>query len=184
MPGKFAIKKLSRSDLTFFEWHSKKYPDVRQKSINLNADVFIDELYPDLPKTVGLDRKVRIDLFIYGPQNAPELNLQRKIVRSEGSKNWRLNGEFVLNPEDSPARFNILEPDDIGIFEFTGVPLPSTIRMILLARQDPTDVALYQELSNLFQGRDCSAVEKLDRIKPGLREYNVLPAPLPQTPPG
>jgi hypothetical protein len=31
---------------------------------------------------------------------------------------------------------------------------------------------------------NCSAVEKLDRIKPGLREYNVLPAPLPQTPPG
>jgi hypothetical protein len=29
----------------------------------------------------------------------------------------------------------------------------------------------------------CSAAEKLDRIKPGLSEYSVLPAPRPQTPP-
>jgi hypothetical protein len=27
----------------------------------------------------------------------------------------------------------------------------------------------------------CSAAENLDRIKPSLREYNVLPVPLPQT---
>jgi len=47
MSRKLAVKRLTTSDLTFFEWHFKNRPAGKQKAINLNADVF-NELYPTL----------------------------------------------------------------------------------------------------------------------------------------
>jgi hypothetical protein len=92
MIRKLAIKRLTASDLTLFEWHFRNQAlGGNQKAINLNADVFIDKLYPGLPeiaaKTGG---KIPLDLFIYGPGLEPEYNLQRKIVKFGTYKNWRL----------------------------------------------------------------------------------------------
>ena len=44
MSQKLAIKRLTASDLTFFEWHYRRTPAVRQKAINLNAVIFWDGL--------------------------------------------------------------------------------------------------------------------------------------------
>ena len=123
MPAKLAIKKLSASDLTFFEWHFRHNNAGNQKAINLNADIFIKELYPSLPDNPSINNKSRlpIDLYIYGPGSSPELNLQRKITKQVSYKNWRLNGEFVNDPE-SPERFKPLEKGDFVVFEFAGEP--------------------------------------------------------------
>ena len=48
MMDKLALKRLTASDLTFFEWHFKNRNVGNQKAINLNADVFSDQLYPAL----------------------------------------------------------------------------------------------------------------------------------------
>lgn len=87
MPRKLVLKRLTSSDLTFFDWTYKHHPAGNQKAINLNADVFVEKLYPGL-SDLSSPRKFPMDVFIYGPGVAGEYNLQRKIVRSEHSKNW------------------------------------------------------------------------------------------------
>ena len=46
MINKLALKRLTASDLTLFEWHFNYRNAGNQKAINLNADVFKDQLYP------------------------------------------------------------------------------------------------------------------------------------------
>ena len=46
---KLALKRLSRSDLTFFEWQFRHVNAGNQKSINLNKIILIDKFYPSLP---------------------------------------------------------------------------------------------------------------------------------------
>src|SRR5438445_3381780 len=115
MPRRLAVKRLTASDLTFFEYQVRTRDVGNQKAINLNADVFIDQLYPVLPDyAVETAGRIPIDLSVYGPNAAPLHDLQRKIVKFGSYKNWRLNGEFVHNPDDSPERYNSLEPGDLG----------------------------------------------------------------------
>lgn len=102
-----------------FEWQFRNKNAGNQKSINLNADVFIDRLYPSLQDTdVGRNGRVPLDLFLYGPGNARAWNLQRKIIKGGSYKNWRLNGEYIANPPDQPNRFDVLVPGDFVIFDF------------------------------------------------------------------
>lgn len=49
--SRIAVKTLTGSDLTLFEWHFRNKNAGNQKSINLNANIFIDELYPYLSNT-------------------------------------------------------------------------------------------------------------------------------------
>lgn len=53
--SKIAVKCLTSSDLTLFTWHFDHTVGSRQIAINLNADIFIKKLYPELfwPKKVG-----------------------------------------------------------------------------------------------------------------------------------
>src|SRR5258708_30409050 len=98
MIKKLAIKKLTKSDLTLFKWQVENNKAGHQKAINLSAIVFIKELFPALAEEAKLNGragKFSVDLDIFGPGNAPCLNLQRKIVKFGEYKNWRLNGEFV-----------------------------------------------------------------------------------------
>lgn len=43
---RFAIKRLSRSDLTFFEYQFRRQQAGNQKSINLNRNVFVEYHLP------------------------------------------------------------------------------------------------------------------------------------------
>lgn len=160
---RLAVKRLTASDLTFFEWHYRNRPAGNQKAINLNADVFVDELYPGLPETAAeKDGRLPLDLFVYGPGLAGEYNLQRKVIKHGSYKNWRLDGEFIYNPEGSPDRFNILEPRDFVVFEFSGSVAPTSARAVFLARNEPEDQALWQVFDGFVGGRSMVAIDLRD----------------------
>src|SRR5688500_2960249 len=94
------LKRLPASDLTFFEWQHRNRPAGNQKAITLNADVFVAQMYPALPQIAAeSDGRLPIDLVIHGPGLRPPVNLQRKIIKHGSYKNWRLDGEFIYNPE-------------------------------------------------------------------------------------
>lgn len=149
--AKLALKRLTASDLTLFEWHFRNRNAGNQKAINLNRNVFVDALYPALPDAaVEHEGRLPLDLTIIGPGGKGEVNLQRKIIKFGAYKNWRLNGEFIYNPEEDPDRFNELRPDDVALFEFVGRVVPASARMVLVGKNYAYDTALYTALDGLL----------------------------------
>ena len=147
MLDKLALKRLTASDLTFFEWHFRNGDAGNQKAINLNADVFTGQLYPALRER---QNKIGIDLRIAGPAAAKPINLQRKIIKGSAYKNWRLDGEFVYNPEDAPSRFNLLSPGDLALLGFEGKLKPDTVTLLLVAKAVFEDQILFQGLDDVL----------------------------------
>lgn len=173
---KLALKRLTASDLTFFEWHFKNENAGNQKAINLNRNVFVDLLYPALPDVAAeKEGRLPIDLTIFGPDGKVGLNLQRKIVKLGAYKNWRLNGEFVHNPETDPTRFNELRPNDLALFEFAGVVVPMSARVILLSEGGPKDGGLHEALSEMLGAGTMGALTQrqladvIDAVNPDLQ---------------
>ncbi len=76
------------------------------------------------------------------------MNLQRKIIKIGSYKNWRLNGEFIYDPETDSERFHSLQPDDIVLLEFVGDIVPNAMKAFFLSRYIPEDIAAYQALNN------------------------------------
>ena len=141
--GKLAIKRLTASDLTIFKWQFDNSPS-NQKSINLNANVFIDELYPTLSSTdAGRAGRLPLDLYLHGPGYAKAWNLQRKIIKGISYKNWRLNGEYISNPDESTERFNVLAAGDFVIFDFEGELFPTAARAVFVSANVAEDVRLH-----------------------------------------
>ncbi len=160
MLRKFALKRLTASDLTFFEWHFRNHNAGNQKAINLNADVFIDQLYPGLPGLVlAKNGRVPVDLYLYGPGLEQELNLQRKIIKFGSYKNWRLDGEFIYDPSTNPARFHALQPNDIALFEFSGDTEPESLKIFFIAQSAAEDKMLYQVLNTILAGRGMISIQ-------------------------
>lgn len=143
MKRKIALKRLSSSDLTLFEHHYRNTTGAKQKGINLDRSVFIDQLFPTVPDLVGLGR-IPLDLSVYGPGLAGLHNLQRKVKKE--AKNWRLNGELIFNPPEEPSRYDLLAKNDYAILDFAGDPEPHAARMYLVARGVAQDMALYAAL--------------------------------------
>lgn len=159
MSKKIAVKKLTASDLTFFVWHFRNRNAGNQKAINLNADVFIDLLYPSLPETEQAKLgRIPIDLYVYGPGLEGELNIQRKIVKTPSYKNWRLNGEFV-DDVNNPERFSPLGEGDFVVIEFTGELFPQSARAFFVSRVVPEDVALHSVFVNHLGGNRMMALD-------------------------
>ena len=156
MPRKLAIKRLTVSDLTFFAWQHKNNPSSKQKAINLNVNVFVEELYPGLRDST--QNRLPIDVFIYGPGLAGEYNLQRKIVKTVGAKNWRLNGEIVANPEDNPSRFDTLANNDFAIFDFSEGVIPSSVKLVFIAAAISEDKNVHYALNQLLDGTSMIAL--------------------------
>ena len=151
MARKLTIKRLTKSDLTIFYWHFINHRAGNQKAINLNADILVEKLYPDLDSFAQEQNgKLPIDLFIYGPGLGREYNLQRKIIKWRTYKNWRLDGEYVLNPDESPDRFNSLQPNDYGILEFIGAGKPSAMKIFLVAAEVEEDKGLHAAITEKF----------------------------------
>jgi hypothetical protein len=66
MQRRIAIKRLTASDLTLFEWHFRNENAGNQKSINLNADIFIDQMFPSLPEVAQLKNwRIPVDCIIF-----------------------------------------------------------------------------------------------------------------------
>jgi hypothetical protein len=158
MPRKLVLKRLTASDLTLFKFHFFNRPAGKQKAINMDAAVFVRELYPSLPEAALAlpGGRIPLDLSIYGPGTAGVHNLQRKILKQE--KNWRLNGEYIDNPDDMPDRYNDLREGDFALFEFIGFPLPTTAKVALVSKSDRDDVKLHRELMNRFGDASMTAV--------------------------
>lgn len=149
MKRKITVKRLSASDLTLFEHHFRQTSGAKQKAFNLDTSVFVKELYPGLPERmdIGSDR-LPLDLQIYGPGMAELHNLQRKILKQQ--KNWRLNGELIVNPPEKADRYNELAKGDFAIIEFLGVAEPKSARIYLVASANSSDHELHNALMDKF----------------------------------
>ncbi|MHC1789004.1 protein NO VEIN domain-containing protein [Solidesulfovibrio sp.] len=146
MSGKIALKRLTRSDLTIFQHHLAIQHAGKQKSINLNADVFVNQLFPALPDTdEGKTGYLGLDLQLLGPGLHGALRLQRKIIKGGSYKNWRLNGE-IIPAAVTADRFDPLAPGDFVIFDFSGDIIPSSARLLFVAAAVPEDAALHRSL--------------------------------------
>jgi hypothetical protein len=150
MSRKLLLKRLTASDLTLFKYHFLNRPAGKQKAINMDAGVFVRQLYPSLPEAVlALPRgQVPLDLSIYGPGTAPVHKQIRKILKQQ--KNWRLNGEYIDNPDDAPDRYNELREGDFAVFEFTGFPLPTAAKIALISKSNADDTQLHLEFERRF----------------------------------
>ncbi len=159
MSRKLAIKRLTASDLTLFKWHFQNRPAGKQKAINMDARVFVHTLYPGLPETVLSlpGNRIPLDLSLYGPGITPVHNIQRKILKQE--KNWRLDGEYIDNPDEAPSRYNSLREGDLAVLEFAGAPIPVAMRVVLVSTSSKEDTALHVELTKLCAGASMIAVE-------------------------
>lgn len=142
------MKKLTASDLTFFKWHFENNNAGNQKAINLSRNVFIDVLYPSLPDVIAerSDGKIPITLYTYGPGLAEVYPLQRKIIKTHAYKNYRLNGEFIFDPEEAPDRFNSLKPSDVAVMGFEGNVYPTALHIAYLAANLDTDKSLCEAI--------------------------------------
>lgn len=143
---KFAVKLLKRSDLTFFEPQYRMVNAGNQKSLNLNKSVLIDQFYPALAE-LAHKALLPVTLEIWGPNAASRLRLSRSITKE--AKNWRLNGEFVHNPDVEPDRFNALAVDDIALLRFEGVAAPQAVTLVLISAAAPSDGLLHSRLAPL-----------------------------------
>lgn len=145
MPRKLALKRLTASDLTLFKWHFENRPAGKQKAFNLDTRILVGEFYPQLGEPSNLPYpRFPLDLYLLGPGLASTNNLQRKILKQQ--KNWRLNGELIHDPEDDPGRYEALVPGDFAFLEFAGGVVPTTARVVLVARSLPADAAVHREL--------------------------------------
>src|SRR5690349_10097613 len=125
MPRKLALKRLTASDLTLFKWHFQNHPAGKQKAFNLDANVLVGRLFPQLGEPALVPHpRYPLGLYLYGPGLAPANNLQRKILKQQ--KNWRLNGELIDNPVENPELYNVLAPGDFALFEFSDGAVPTT----------------------------------------------------------
>jgi hypothetical protein len=160
MPDRIAVKRLTASDLTFFETQFRKLGVGNQKSINLNADIFVEGLYPALPGlSATLGDRIPISLTILGPDSASPYLLTRAVTKRDAYKNWRLNGEFVRDPEDQPGRFDSLVAGDLAVLEFVGDPTPQKLSLLLISASAAADSTVYASLNPLVTGGRKTMIE-------------------------
>ncbi|WP_082477599.1 DUF3883 domain-containing protein [Methylobacterium sp. Leaf93] len=147
---KYVIKRLRRSDLTFFEYQFRIQNAGNQKSLNLSRRVFIDLIFPSAPEIAanngdgGIPAPFHLPLTIYGPgeRRTPHILPRSILPKTQSQKNWRLNGEFVRDPDEDPNRYHALEADDVGVLAFEGEAFPTSVTLVLLSQSEPVDLDL------------------------------------------
>jgi hypothetical protein len=153
VPDFIAIKRLGGTDLGWFRSLYHIFSNSNLKGINLNADVLIDEFYRDLAIIAAATKnRLPVTVTMFGPAAAAAYPGTYKLVKSPGSKNWRLNGTLVGDPVDEDHRFDLLKPKDIAVIAFDGRPAPTEITLILLAAADAGDAPLHAALAPYFGG--------------------------------
>lgn len=164
----FAVKKLTRSDLTFFEHQFRRQNAGNQKSINLNADVFVDLIFP-YARTIagGQPHQFPVKLQIYGPglRRNPDHKTRKVIAAGGRQKNWRLNGEFVPDAADDPTRYHGMEAGDLAVFGFEEsrlAPVPETIALLLLSHSETDDASVLAALDVFLDGQKMALMSEAD----------------------
>lgn len=175
MARNISLKRLTASDLTFFEPHYRNTAGTKQKAINLDADVFVNLLFPALPRRLGMMRdRVIISLSIFGPAAAGAHNVTRKILKQQ--KNWRLNGELIVNPPEEPGRYDVLQRGDFAILAFADELEPSAASMYLVSQSN--DPILHSALQASF-GSQFSARRGMRALSPSVLGEFLRAVPLP-----
>ncbi len=165
---KLALKKLKKSDLTFFKSYFTKHPQAKQKGFNLDTKLIEGRFFPGLKEMLKpLPKKsAHVDLTFMGPGLAPAYTLARKIKID--AKNLRLNGELVHDPVDQTGRFDGMAEDDFVLLEFGGSTLPDTVSAVLIAAGEKEDAALHagflKLLPSLTDSMCVLTEEKLQEI--------------------
>lgn len=182
MAERLALKRLAGSDLSFFEWHfrNKTYGDHRQKGINLNTDVFVDQFYPQAHALLGAKWPVLVTL--YGPGAAPAFappGDHKRPITYNNRKNWRLNGGTIPDDAAIPNRFQQLAPGDLALLRFRGEPAPIEVDVVLIANGVLADAEIHARLDPLVpSGRRTMIPITPAQIEDALRGV-VLPADHP-----
>ena len=162
MKPKLALKRFDWSDLSVFEW---QFGPVSQRSISLSGNVLVDRLYPALWEVARRRRWLPLKLSIFGPDGKGEINLERKIIRRAGSRDWHLGDEVISNPVDDHDRFNALVPGDYALFLFEGDVIPSSATILFVSSTTPEDVALHNALGQFgLSGRELMRALEEDEI--------------------
>jgi hypothetical protein len=151
----FAVKRLRKSDLTFFDVQFRRLKSGNQKAINLNRDVFIDLLFPLAPaRSAGAPLRFPCEIRIFGPGLiSPPRTVMRKVIAAGGTqKNWRLNGETVTADQDAPRpdRYDNLQENDLALFRFEGAEVPQAIDILLVSGVDSEEVHLFESLDGIL----------------------------------
>jgi hypothetical protein len=141
--SRVAIKLLTKSDISFFAKHVR---ESKQKGINLNSEVLVNQFYPALQN--------RFDTLVFpfaiiGPNAKPRHSMSRAIVRTENAKNWRLNGEVVTDPLDDPGRYDLIAQDDYAMLAFEGAERPDAVTLVLVTAEQ--DKELHAAIAQRFQ---------------------------------
>ena len=90
MADHIAIKRLTASDCTLFDAVFRTISAGNQKSINLNADILIDRLYPGLSSPgTATEIEIALPMAVYGPAGKGPHTVTRKIIKNPTYKNWR-----------------------------------------------------------------------------------------------
>lgn len=157
MPERIAIKLLRSTDLTFFDSLFKRTNGGKQKAINLNADVFAKQFYPDLAeRSLGNEVEEPVTVTVYGPRPGKPYRFARSVTKKRAYKNWRLNGAAVPDPDDETGRFDHLLMGDLAVFEFFGDATPIAVKIVLISSQD--DPELHDRLAEEIPGGKRSMV--------------------------
>jgi len=157
MIGKIVIKRLTSSDLTFFEEQFRQTSGAKQKGLNLSKSILVKQLFPVLAQPAAMVKEYTVRLYLYGPGLNEEHRISRSIILEANI--WRLNGEYVKGPDENPTRYNILSTNDIAIMEFNEGTEPGLLRIVFVASNEPQDAALYQALNKLV------GVSRIDSMK-------------------
>jgi hypothetical protein len=200
------LKRLTlKSDLGWFRdiFYGKALKG-KQKSITLNKAV-LNEIWPNLPirqeayethkaamdaaKALGPSGSATfqvesdqaravgtlpIDLEVHGPGGKAPIVDDRIIALQD--KNWRLNGDFVIPPDDDPQRFlSTMEEGDLALIGLDGVDWPTAAKVVLLA-QSTSDAALMADLSPLVSKGARSMVQLDPATLQAIADKHSLPA--------
>lgn len=161
MYDKIAVKRLTGSDLTIFKAQLGISSQSKQKAINLNADPFTTEMYPDLAGSVS---PVPVIIKVLGPGGADAHVLTRKIVPPTGGyKNWRLNGEVISDLDDQPDRFSKLKAGDVAVLAFKGARKPESLDVYLLSQADPGDTDVAAALTAFLAGPPGNSLKTMQQ---------------------
>lgn len=142
MTERIAVKRLSESDLMFFEPHFRANPVSNQKAINLNADVLATQFFPAL---AALDRgpnyKFPVDLTVAGPGGTTAAGYRRFVTLS--ARNWRLE-TMIEEPAGQQGRFAEIRRGDLAIMKFGGDKVPSSVDVVIVTKS--LDEAVFDQV--------------------------------------
>lgn len=183
MPNRLALKRLTQSDLTFIDWHfqRKTFGESRQKAINLNARVFVEQMFPELLRTPASRFDVLVTVFGPGGARAFTPDPQTRPVLNNNGKNWRLNGRTLPEDPAHPERFSDLTPGDLVLLECRGWPAPTEVDLTFVSATD--DAVLHEALGSLVAEAGRNSMVELTRdIVDNLLARTNLPADHPLAP--